>query len=162
MILGRRIFRLSIILFFVLTTVTLAGERNPFSCIMVNYSGDNPTSEETIPFSVSFDEVAYNFNDEVDLVITETGTVAHTGASGFMGGMNFIVTILGVTGIGTMTLAVSTESDVQNEFGDPLDSSVTSVVVNINNPVEVPAVGPLGIAVLLLSLGVLLVSKKIQ
>ncbi|MBN1553043.1 hypothetical protein JW979_16325 [bacterium] len=157
----RRILPRSILLLVLLGSVALAGDRNPFSCYQIQYWGDNPTSESTISFMVSFDEVAYNFNDESDLVITETGTVTHTIVTYLGGGQNFPVDIEGVTGVGTMTIAVSTESDVQNGSGDPLDSSVTSVVVNINNPVpDVPVAGPIGISVLVLCLGVFLMRNK--
>ncbi len=159
---SQRTFLWSTLLLLLLVTVVTADERNPFSCIYINYSGDNPTSQDTLSFLVSFDDIALNFDDVSDLVITETGTVTHTGASGFMGGMNFIITVLGVEGDGTLTLAVSTESDVQNGLGEPLESSVTSEIVYINNSgPAVPSAGPVGIGLLLLCSGALLLRRKV-
>jgi len=59
--------------------------------------------------------------------------VSHTGASISGGPQDYTVDITGVGGDGTMTLAVSTSSDVQNLATNPLDSSVTSATVIIDN-----------------------------
>lgn len=110
-----------------------AYEKSYFIAGNVHSSGISPTNADDIGFSVGFNDLAYNFDDESDLIIYETGSVSHTGVTVSMGGMNFIVTVNGVTGDGELSLAVSTTSNVQTQYGDPLEYSVVSDVVIIDN-----------------------------
>ena len=91
------------------------------------------TVTSTVSFSVEFSEATQNFDAEADVVITETGTVAHTGVSVSGGPEDYTVDVTGVSGNGTMTLAVSTSSDVQDEAGNALVSSVTSLAATVVN-----------------------------
>jgi len=79
----------------------------------------------TIYVSIEFDQLVENFNNINDLVITTTGTLSFTGATGFDGGLNFVVMLEGVTGTGTVQISVNTESDIVTPFGAPLTTSVT-------------------------------------
>jgi hypothetical protein len=87
-----------------------------------------PTNATSMDFAVSFDEAVQNFDDVSDLVITHSGTsdggVLITG-----GPTDYTVSIIGISGNGSLTLAVSTASDVQDMTGNPLDSALTSVPV---------------------------------
>jgi hypothetical protein len=93
---------------------------------IINCWQQAPPDNDTIQIMVGFNQLAINFNDISDLVIVTTGTLTYTGASGFMGGMNFAVTLEGVTGTGTITISVNPASDVVTPFGAPLTTSVTS------------------------------------
>jgi M6 family metalloprotease-like protein len=104
----------------------------PPSATAVTPTTPSPTNSSTISFSVHFTEAVQNFNTAADLVITETGTVAHTGATFAGGPQDYTVTVTGVTGDGTMQLAVSTGSDVRDLASNALASSVTSSAVTID------------------------------
>ncbi|MCP4594162.1 MAG: exo-alpha-sialidase, partial [bacterium] len=95
-------------------------------------STTGPTNADSIDFTVEFSENVVFFDDAADVVVTHTGT-AHTGVSIAGGPSTYTVTVEGITGDGSFTLAVDTGSDVQNLAGDPLDSSVTSAAVAIDN-----------------------------
>ena len=93
-----------------------------------------PLSQSSVRFVVSFSKDVQNFNAASDLVIVETGTVTHTGVSiaAFPDVQTYIVDVTGVFGTGTISLAVSTLSDVQDLDANPLFSSVTSPEVAID------------------------------
>ncbi len=98
----------------------------------------SPTNGSTIEFSVEFSADVQNFNDDADLVITETGTVTNTGTSISGGPKSFTVFVTGVSGDGTMTLAVNTLSDVQDTSGNPLAFSATSAAVTVDHTAPGP------------------------
>ncbi|MDX1555350.1 MAG: choice-of-anchor D domain-containing protein, partial [Xanthomonadales bacterium] len=91
-----------------------------------------PTNADSVAFDVTFDTEVVNFNDADDLVIDHTGT-AHGGVSITGAGAAYTATVTGISGDGSFTLAVDTTSDVQNTLGTPLESSVTSDAVIIDN-----------------------------
>ena len=110
---------------------------------MINMWQQPPPDNDTITVMVSFDQLAINFDDVSDLIITTTGTLAFTDVTGFMGGMNFSVTLEGVTGTGTITIAVDPASDVVTPFGAPLTTSVTSdVFFSDNDPPTISISAP--------------------
>ena len=96
----------------------------------------NPTNNATVSFSVNFSEDVQHFASEADLTITETGTVAHTGASISGGPRNYTVDVTGVSGDGTLALAANTGSDIQDLATNALASSVTSseVIIDTTGP----------------------------
>jgi len=107
------------------------------TCDTVTPTTPSPTNSSTVSFSVGFSEDVQNFDDgETDLVITETGTVDHTGTSIAGGPQTYTVDVTGVSGEGTMTLAVSTTSDVQDMATNTLASSVTSSAVIIDSTIK--------------------------
>ena len=75
-------------------------------------------------------------------MINETGVV-HTGVTitPTADPLIYTVELTGVTGDGTITLAASTTSDIQDLAGNPLDSSVSSVDVYVDQ--TPPAAGPI-------------------
>ena len=93
----------------------------------------SPTNAGTVSFTVAFSKAVVNFNAEADLVIAETDTVAHAGVAIGGGPAAYTVDITGVSGDGGLSMAVSTTSDVQDLAANPLDSSVTSAAVVIDN-----------------------------
>jgi hypothetical protein len=100
-----------------------------------------PLNAFSVRFSVVFSEDVQNFNAGSDLVITKTGAVTHTGVtiSPVAGAQMYNVDVDGVFGTGTITISVSTSSDVQDLTGVSLHSSVTSPEVAID--IEPPHTG---------------------
>lgn len=104
-----------------------------------------PTNSDSVAFSVEFDEDVTGFDAESDLVITHSGT-AHTGVLVAGGPSIYTVTLTGLTGDGSLSLAVSTASDVEDLVGNPLGSSLTSAPVTLDNTppgisIEAPSLG---------------------
>ena len=96
-----------------------------------------PTNATSVSFSVSFDEAVQNFNNAADVVANEAG-VTHTGVSITGGPQNYTVTVTGISGDGTLSLAVSTASDVQDLGGNALASSATSADVTFDTTSPAP------------------------
>ncbi len=101
--------------------------------ITITPSTTGPTNADTVTFTVTFDEEVFNFDADNDLVFTETGDVAHTGVTITGDRVTFTVDVTGVTGDGTLAIAVSTTSDVQDAGGNLVASSVTSDDVTLDN-----------------------------
>jgi hypothetical protein len=93
----------------------------------------SPTAGSVVDFAVHFSEEVQEFNDIADLVITVTGTVAYGGVTISGGPQDYTVSITGVTGDGTLSLAVSTASDVEDLTQNPFEFSVTSALVTIEH-----------------------------
>ena len=95
----------------------------------------------TVAFSVTFDKEVEGFDasSDLDLVVT-SGSVTWSTVSISDGPITYQVDVSGVAGTGTMTLAVSTASDVMDLVGNPLASSVTSgpVAIATSLPVAAP------------------------
>lgn len=91
-----------------------------------------PTNAAAIEFAVTFSEEVVNFNDVGDMVVLNTGTLS-TGVTVAGGPQTYTVSVTGVSGDGSIALAVNTESDVVNTFDVGLVSSVTSAEVIIDN-----------------------------
>jgi hypothetical protein len=103
----------------------------------------SPTNSKTVSFSVGFDEDIRNFNAENDLAIAKTGAVAYAGASITGGPQDYTVVFNGVKGDGTLAIAVSTKSAVQDMAANALASSATSSPVTIDNtPPNAVAIAP--------------------
>ena len=107
----------------------------------VTASTSSPTNSDTVSFDVQFDEDVQNFDAAADLDITETGTVAHTGATvTATDAQNYTVDVTGVSGDGDLTVAVSTSSDVEDLAGNPLASSTDDTVTLDNSAPTAPTV----------------------
>lgn len=91
-----------------------------------------PTSDTVIDFTVTFDEAVVNFADSSDLIVAHTGT-SHSGVTIEGGPTIFTVSVSGVGGDGTFTIAVDTDSDVQDLTGNALVSSAVSEAVTVDN-----------------------------
>jgi len=91
-----------------------------------------PTNSDTVEFTVTFNQDVINLDTVNDLIITHNGT-SSTGAS-FAGGPSiYTITVSGITGDGTFTLAVDTASNVQDLAAESVIWSVTSDPVAIDN-----------------------------
>jgi hypothetical protein len=93
----------------------------------------SPTGGSVVDFAVHFSEEVQEFNDIADLVIAVTGTVTYGGVTISGGPQDYTVSITGVTGDGTLSLAVSTASDVEDLTQNPFEFSVTSALVTIEH-----------------------------
>ncbi|MEQ8819768.1 MAG: family 10 glycosylhydrolase [Sumerlaeia bacterium] len=105
-------------------------------------SGSSPTNASTVQFAVTFDEDVQNFNNASDVVITTGGTATASFVSiSQTTPSQYTVTLNGLGGTGTVQLAVSTSSDVQDLAGNALASSADdSVLVDFDAPIAVAAV----------------------
>ena len=100
----------------------------------------------TVEFSVTFDEAVEGFDTLDDLAITPTGSVTWSSADIVGGPTTYAVSVWDADGVGTMTLAVSTASDVVDLASNPLGSSVTSTPVAV--ALGVPVAAPPGLILL--------------
>ncbi len=103
-------------------------------------STSGPTNANDIDFTVVFNEDVSNFDAAADLVISHSGT-SHTSVSFSGSGDTYTVTVEGVSGNGSFTLAVNTGSDVEDAASNALASSVTSAAVSIDNAPPTVAIG---------------------
>ncbi len=92
----------------------------------------SPTNADNIVFEVVFDEPVQGFNDAADLIVGLTGAVS-MGAIVTGGPAAYSVDVTGIIGDGSITLAVSTSSNVTDLVGNPLATSATSAAVVIDN-----------------------------
>ncbi|HOZ45999.1 MAG TPA: right-handed parallel beta-helix repeat-containing protein [Candidatus Hydrogenedentes bacterium] len=99
-----------------------------------------PTNQDTLAFTVVFNEKALLFDDASDLAIAETDTVTHTGVTVVDkgAGTEYTVTVTGIDGDGTMQLAVSTASGITDTLGNPIVGSVTSAAVQFQQDLDGP------------------------
>ncbi len=111
-------------------SITVHGVSPSADTIVPNTTG--PTNAAAIDFAVTFSEEVVNFNDVSDMVVMNTGTLS-TGVTVAGGPQTYTVSVTGVSGDGSIALAVNTESDVVNAFDVGLVSSVTSAEVIIDN-----------------------------
>lgn len=101
----------------------------------------NPSNNDTVIFSVQFSEPVQNFDSELDLLVTETGTVIHAGASIAGGPQDYTVDLTGVEGDGTVALSLRTDSDIQDISGNALEVSPESEPLTVDNtPPQVDSV----------------------
>ena len=81
---------------------------------------------------IGFSEPVVNFDAENDLVITHAGT-AHTGVTFADGPQCYTVTLMGITGTGSLTLSVNTGSDVKSQETEmTLGTSTANATVRID------------------------------
>ena len=98
--------------------------------VRITPGATGPVNDASIAFSVVFSEPVIGFNDVADLVITHNGT-SSTGATITGSGASYTVTVTGIAGVGSLTLAVSTTSDVRDLSAKAHAASVTSAPVLI-------------------------------
>jgi hypothetical protein len=119
-------------------------ERIPPNATTIAPLTTGPTNADSVSFTVNFDEAVRSFDDAADLVLVHRGT-ASTAASISAATLMYSVTVTGITGNGSFSLAVSTASDVQDLAGNALASSVTSAAFVIDNTAPLVEIGtPVG------------------
>ncbi|MEZ5385248.1 MAG: LamG-like jellyroll fold domain-containing protein [Prosthecobacter sp.] len=115
------------------TSAAVTLDNDPPGATSITPSTTGPTSANTLDFTIGFDEAVTGFNAFSDLTLITTGSVTATGATFSGSGDSYTVTLTGVDGDGTLKIAVNTGSDVTDVLGNPLDTSVTSAAVTIDN-----------------------------
>jgi len=91
------------------------------------------SSQQNAIFSVTFDRPVLNFDAFSDLIVTnQSGTASASGATISGSGANYTVQLTGLSGSGSLSLAVDTTSDVTNLYGLALSSSVTSSPISFD------------------------------
>ncbi len=99
---------------------------------------------DTVDFTVTFDESVEGFDNTADIIIEHDGTT-HEDITISGSGDEYIVTVSGISGIGSFTIAVNPLSDVRDIWANPLASSVTSESAIINSiPVSIIS-GPMAV-----------------
>ena len=90
----------------------------------------SPTDASSVAFTVLFSEAVNGFDELADLVVMGSG-LSITGASITGSGATYSVNLTGLSGVGSLTLAVSTSSDVLDLASNTFASSVSSDAVQI-------------------------------
>lgn len=102
----------------------IGGDLAP-EAVSITPSATGPIGGGSVDFAVVFSEPVTGFDDAADLIIAHAG-MANTGVSIAGSGANYTVTVSGIGGVGSFTLAVSTASDVQDLTGNAHAASVAS------------------------------------
>ncbi len=102
----------------------------------------SPTNAKTVAFAVSFSEPVQRFTQAVDVILTETGTVKHTGVRIAGGPQHYTVEIGGLSGEGTIAMAVNTKTGIKDLVGTPIALSVTSDPVALDTTPPTVALSP--------------------
>jgi hypothetical protein len=110
----------------------LSPDTTPPTADSITPATTGPTNAGSVAFTVVFSEPVVNFDSASDVLVTHSGT-AHTGVGFSKTGHHYTVTVTGITGDGSFTLAANLGSDVQDPNRNLLASSVTSAPVVIDN-----------------------------
>lgn len=93
-----------------------------------------PTNSPSVAFEVEFSEEVVNFDAGEDVLIEHDGT-AHTAVTVAGGPTEYTVTVSGISGDGSFTLAVNPDSNVMDGGGNTVAESAVSAPVLIDNTV---------------------------
>lgn len=132
----------------------------PPNAIAITPSTMGPTNANSIDFTVTFDKPVQGLTDVADVIAGLTGGATSTGVTITGSGSVFHIVVTGISGAGTLTLAINTGSDVRDLSENPLASSVTSAEVVLDPlATELPlAAWPIG--TVLLAIGMLLTARR--
>jgi len=108
---------------------------------IVSQTGYGPTQDPTAVFAIHFSEDVFGFTEPSDLDITLTGSVAYAGVAISGSAQDFVVTFTGLSGDGTLALAVAMGPGVEDIVGNDLSASVTSAPVIFD--ATAPTAGPI-------------------
>jgi len=114
---------------------------NP-SATTITPSTTGPTNVDAVSFDITFSEDVVNFDDPADVSIIHSGT-SHSSVIITGSGSSYSVDVSGIAGDGSFTLAVNTDSDVEDVVTNALASGVTSDPVSIDN---IPPAVSIGVA----------------
>lgn len=103
--------------------------------VRITPGSTKPTTAQSITFRVEFSEPVVGFNDLDDLLLTHDQTTS-TGATITGSGSLYSVVLNGIDGVGSLTLAINSSSDIVDGAGQPLASSATRSVVLTGTPYE--------------------------
>ncbi|MBL7649178.1 MAG: DUF5011 domain-containing protein [Candidatus Hydrogenedentes bacterium] len=93
---------------------------------------EGPSNASAIDFTVTFSEAVLLFDGPEDVVVTHAGTDS-TGIAITGGPVVYTVSVSGISGDGSFTLAVSEVADVQDAAGNLVSERVDSDAVLIDN-----------------------------
>lgn len=106
-------------------------DASPPAATTITPATTGPTNASSVSFTVTFSEVVSGFNNASDVVVAHTGT-ANSGVNISGGPETYTVNVTGLSGTGSFTLAVASNSDVVDGASNPLEDSVTSASVSID------------------------------
>jgi len=106
-------------------------DATPPEAITITPASTGPTNATSMDFTVTFSENVTGFNAAADVVVAHTGT-ANSGVTISGGPLTYTASVTGISGTGSFTLAVAANSDVVDAAGNPLEVSVTSAAVTID------------------------------
>ncbi len=97
----------------------------------VTPSTTGPTNATSIDFTVVFSEPVTDFVDPADVTVTHNGTASTQVSFMVISGSTHVVTVSGISGMGTFSLTVNANS-VTDTAGNPNIDTLTSVDVTID------------------------------
>ncbi|MGJ8639701.1 MAG: right-handed parallel beta-helix repeat-containing protein [Opitutaceae bacterium] len=90
----------------------------------------SPTFDATeLAFDLIFSEDVFNLDSADDLTVTPIGSLTYNGVTITGSGSSYTVTFDGVSGEGSLTFEVKTDSDIVDGAGNALESFVSSEVI---------------------------------
>ncbi|MEM7391150.1 MAG: choice-of-anchor Q domain-containing protein, partial [Verrucomicrobiota bacterium] len=108
----------------------------PPTVLSITTTETSPSNATNLTFQVRFSEAVVGFDAFADLVLQVVGTANAVGATVTGTGDTYTVLLTGITGSGSLGIAVDPGSDVEDLTGNALASSLTSAVVIIDNEAE--------------------------
>lgn len=106
-------------------------DTTPPNVVSITPEPTGPTKGPDLSFVVAFDDLVTHFDDVADVIITHSGT-SHESVSITGSGATYTVTLSGIVGNGTLSLAVDPASDIEDEAGNPLAETLTSPSVTVD------------------------------
>jgi hypothetical protein len=102
----------------------------------------NPTNADKVAFSVNFSENVQKFDAVTDVIVTKSEGLSYGGVAISGGPQNYTVDVTGVSGNGTLALALNQKSDVCDIAGNPVTATVTSPVVTVDHTPPTATITP--------------------
>jgi methionine-rich copper-binding protein CopC len=124
------------------TSAPLAIDNLPPAVTSISSITPNPTGADKVKFGISFGEGVQKFDAQSDLLITKTGGVAYNAVAISGGPRDYTVDVSGVSGEGTLSIALNGKSDARDLAGNPLAATGVSAMVRIDRGVPTVTVTP--------------------
>lgn len=103
-------------------------DQTPPMATAITLIGANPTPALSVGFDVTFSEPVIGFNDSNDVLVAHSGTT-NTGVNITGSGTNYVVTLTGVTGDGSFTIALDPAGGTTDLAGNSVSGNATSAPV---------------------------------
>jgi hypothetical protein len=111
-------------------------DTTPPNVVSITAEPSGSTKGPDLSFLIAFDDLVTQFDDLTDVIITHSGT-SHESVSLTGSGATYTVTLSGIVGNGSISLAVDPANDIEDEAGNPLAETGTSALVTVD---QVPPV----------------------
>lgn len=111
-------------------------DTTPPNVVSITAEPSGSTKGPDLSFVIAFDDLVTQFDDLSDVIITHNGT-SHESVSLTGSGATYTVTLSGIVGNGSISLAMNPANDIEDEAGNPLAETLTSVSVTVD---QVPPV----------------------